>query len=144
MLGVCFIQPFDTANKHRLTGQNKEGAAWSAQGGTWLYLALATCLVSTLPYWGGLQENSTKSSSCSKMAGYMICRFSGPTQMACSGEGREEQTPLTFTTGLRIIWIKTHYLSSNSFKTFYCWNNLLHNFMDSEHYLFFCLYFNNL
>lgn len=54
---------------------------------TWLYLALATCLVSILPYWGGLQENSTKSSSCSKMAGYMTCRFSGPTQMACSGEG---------------------------------------------------------
>lgn len=55
---------------------------------TWLYLALATSLVSILPYWGGLQENSTKSSSCSKMAGYMTCRFSGPTQMDCSGEGR--------------------------------------------------------
>lgn len=66
---------------------------------TWLYLALATCLVSILPYCGGLQENSTKSSSCSKMAGYMTCRFSGPTQMACGGEGSHKQTLLTFTKG---------------------------------------------
>lgn len=57
---------------------------------TWLHLALATCFVSILPYWGGLQENSTKRSSCSKMAGYMTCRFSGPTQMACSREGTGE------------------------------------------------------
>ena len=55
-------------------------------------MALATCLVSILPYWGGLQENSTKSRSCWKIAGYMTCRLSGPTQMACSrGERARER-----------------------------------------------------
>lgn len=83
----CFNETnWQTANDHQaVTGPTPFPP-------TWLYLALATCLVSILPYWGGLQENSTKRSSCSKMAGYMTCRFSGPTQMACSREGREQQT----------------------------------------------------
>lgn len=40
------------------------------------------CFVSSCPYCGGLQENSTNASSWSNIAGYIICMFSGPTQMA--------------------------------------------------------------
>lgn len=40
------------------------------------------CFVSSCPYCGGLQENSTNASNWSNIAGYIICMFSGPTQMA--------------------------------------------------------------
>lgn len=96
------IKYYETNCKKKKIAQNQAVSRPAPLPPTWLYLALATCLVSILPYWGGLQENSTKSSSCSKMAGYMTCRFSGPTQMACSREGTEEQTLLTSTTGLHI------------------------------------------
>lgn len=40
------------------------------------------CFVSSCPYCGGLQENSTKASSWSKIAGYIICIPSEPTHIA--------------------------------------------------------------
>lgn len=49
---------------------------------TWLYFAFAMCFVSRCPYCGGLHENSTNASNWSNIAGYIICIFSGPTQMA--------------------------------------------------------------
>lgn len=40
------------------------------------------CFVSSCPYCGGLQENSTKANSWSKIAGYIICILSEPTHIA--------------------------------------------------------------
>lgn len=86
---VCMVS-------HKTTKTNstilKTAEKWSpsevetGQRLTWLYLALATCLVSIFPYWGGLQENSTNNRSCSKMAGYITCRFSEPTQIAWNND----------------------------------------------------------
>lgn len=40
------------------------------------------CFVSSCPYCGGLQENSTNANNWSNIAGYIICMFSGPMQIA--------------------------------------------------------------
>lgn len=93
MMSVCMVSHKTTikTNKNNSTIL-KTAEKWSpsevetGQRLTWLYLALATCLVSIFPYWGGLQENSTNNRSCSKMAGYITWRFSEPTQIAWNND----------------------------------------------------------
>lgn len=54
------------------------------------------CFVSSCPYCGGLQENSTNANNWSNIAGYIICMFSGPTQIAYKSKIKSRLRNLNF------------------------------------------------